>query len=165
MLCEGLAFSQPAPFAKIAQKSHATCDMVSRYGTNDVKVRIPPKFCRAQFCSLELICKTCKNYAPQKCGIISAVLVLLVFKQKTRSIQGCSTTISTANALSVALLYPSIVNSILEIHVLNICKHLCLRLRYECRQNFAERNFAVWSSSAKHAKIMLLKNVVSLVRY
>ena len=68
--------------------------------------------------------KTHKNYAPQKCGIISAVLVLLVFKQKSRSIQGCGTGISTANALSVALLYPSIVNSIPEIHVLNICKHL-----------------------------------------
>ena len=40
-----------------------------------------------------------------------------------------------------------------------------MTLRYEYRQNFAELNFAVWSSSAKHAKIMLLENVASLVRY
>ena len=81
-------------------------------------------FAERNFCGLELIRKTRKNDAPQKCSIISAVLVLLVFKQKSRSIQGCGTGISTANALSVALLYPSIVNSIPEIHVLKICKHL-----------------------------------------
>ena len=40
-----------------------------------------------------------------------------------------------------------------------------MTLRYEYRQNFAELNFAVWSSSAKHAKIMLLENVASLVQY
>ena len=97
--------------------------MVSSYATNDIKVEYRHNFAEHNFRVSELIHKTRKNYAPQKCGIISSVFMLLVFKQKSRSIQGCGTGISTANALSVALLYPSIVNFIPEIHVLNICKH------------------------------------------
>ena len=64
-------FLNLARFAKMARKSHATCGMVSNYAVNDVKLRIPPKFCRVQFSWFRAnLQQRLKSYAPKTFGAI-----------------------------------------------------------------------------------------------
>ena len=127
----------------------------------EVSCSYPIFGCPLRNLGLLLSRKLSVRFPPQLlCGLLSLALALhlyingrwYVFRKRSVGVW------QFLNLLALLKLYKNIMLPV--VWCLGMAQ---MTLRYKYRQNFAERNFVVWSSSAKHAKIMLLENVVSLV--
>ena len=117
--------------------------------------------CRLRNLGLLLSCKLSIRF-PLLCGLLSLALALHVYISGRWYVFSKRSVGSGSFSTSLALLKVRKKAMLPVAWCLGMAQ---MMLRYEYRQTFAARNFAVWSSSAKHTKIKLLENVASLVRY